>query len=402
MVLSFLRWFVPAVLPAVLLAIGVYRSDDEREPIWLVSLVFVLGGVFGGLSFLIENRAAAWTGLDIRASVSGQAGSLLFLFAVVAPVREAAKVSAAWVAFRTRHFDEPYDGLVYASAAAVGFAAVENAILLRAHPDGGIWLARAAFAFPAHLFFACAWGYALGRSRQLKTPGTMFPVTWFGAMVAHGLYIHFVYGRGPGALIAAAPLLVVMAVVAWIAARDLRNRTTDDDAPVSSLPISSDHRPRISFVPLDALSHPPSLRAVREALRRSEQPVKLRWIAFGALVTLGAMLVGLAAAIAFGNWAHVDFSLVDEHRVSTTAPVALMGAGLLSAFPVSGYLVARASNAPTLLEPALATALALLATLLLLGLAAPVALVFALAFSPVAWGLACAGAWVGRVAKSGA
>ena len=31
-----------------------------------------------------------------------------------------------------------------------------------------------------------------------------------------------------------------------------------------------------------------------------------------------------------------------------------------------------------------------------LGLTAPVALVFALALSPIAWALACAGAWVGR------
>ena len=32
---------------------------------------------------------------------------------------------------------------------------------------------------------------------------------------------------------------------------------------------------------------------------------------------------------------------------------------------------------------------------IMLGLAAPVAVVFALAFAPIAFGLACAGAWVG-------
>jgi hypothetical protein len=54
---------------------------------------------------------------------------------------------------------------------------------------------------------------------------------------------------------------------------------------------------------------------------------------------------------------------------------------------------------PTLLEPALAAGLAIIATLVLLGLAAPIAMVFALAFSPVALALACAGAWVGRVVR---
>jgi len=38
---------------------------------------------------------------------------------------------------------------------------------------------------------------------------------------------------------------------------------------------------------------------------------------------------------------------------------------------------------------------AIVGTLVMLGLAAPVALVFALAFAPIAFGLACAGAWVG-------
>jgi hypothetical protein len=46
-----------------------------------------------------------------------------------------------------------------------------------------------------------------------------------------------------------------------------------------------------------------------------------------------------------------------------------------------------------------ATALAIVAVLILLGFAAPIALVFALAFSPIAWGLACAGAWIGRPAR---
>lgn len=386
--LSFLRWFLPAALPAALLAFGVHRSARRREPAWLVTTVFVLGAVFAGAAFFIESRAARWTGLDLRANVSGQAGALLFLYALVAPVREAAKVSATWVAFRTRHFDEPYDGVVYASASALGFAMVENAVVLHAHATGGVWLARVALALPAHLFFACAWGYALGRAKQRKRPGPIFPVTWIGAVVGHGLYIHFVYGRGPGALLAVLPLLVAMGVAAAFAARDLRQR---GDAREPGERLS-----RVSFTSLDVFSNPPSFRNVREALRRREEPLKVRWVVYGAVVTLGAMIVGLAGSVAFGNWAHVDFSLVDEHAVSTTAPVALLGAGLLAAFPVSGFLVARASAARTLLEPAMATGLAIVITLALLGLAAPVALVFALAFSPVAWALACAGAWVGR------
>lgn len=390
--LSFLRWFLAALVPAVLLTVGVHYSDRNREPPWLVSLTFALGAIFAAGAFFLETKAAAVSGLDLRAAVAGEAGALVFLFALVAPVNEAAKVAAAWGAFRSRHFDEPYDGLVYSSAAALGFAAAQNAAVLHAHPTGNIWLARAALSLPAHLFFASAWGYALGRAKQLKTPGGLFPAAWFAATMAHGLYAHFVYGRGPGALVAVAPLLVVMGGISWIFARDLRARGDRENVSPSS---------RSSLLSRFSLegSKPPSLSAVRDALRRADQPIMLRWILLGALVTIGAMVAGVASSVVFGNWAHVDFGVVDEHDVSTVGPVALLGAGVLAGFPLSGFLVARASSLPTLLEPALATALAIVLALILLGFAAPVALVFALAFSPVAWILACAGAWVGRPSR---
>lgn len=389
--LGVLRWLGAALVPALLLVWGVHRSDKNREPIWLVSFTFALGALLAAAAFFVEVKAGQVSGLDLRAAVSGEAGALVFLFALVAPLNEAAKVTAAWPAFRSRHFDEPYDGLVYSAAAALGFAAAQNAAILRAHPTGAIWLARAALSLPAHLFFASAWGYALGRAKQLKTPGALFPGTWFAATMGHALYAHFVYGRGPGALVAVAPLLAMMGGVTWLFARDLRARGNEPPPPSSRLSI-------LSRLSIDG-SRPPSLTAVRDALRRADQPIMLRWILLGALVTIGAMFAGLAASVAFGNWAHVDFAIVDEHDVATVGPVALLGAGVLAAFPLSGFLVARASSLPTLLEPALASALAIVLALVLLGFTAPLALVFALAFSPIAWILACAGAWIGRPSR---
>ena len=142
------------------------------------------------------------------------------------------------------------------------------------------------------------------------------------------------------------------------------------------------------------LSQPPSLSAVRSALRRADEPVKVRWIVLGALVTLGAMIVGLAGGVVAAHVLHIDLSAVNEHELSTAAPAVLLGLGLLGSFPTSGWLVARASNVRTLLEPALASILALVVTLVALGFAAPFAVIFGLALSPIAWVLSCAGAWV--------
>jgi RsiW-degrading membrane proteinase PrsW (M82 family) len=392
-VLGILRWMVPALVPAVLFAFVIYRTDKRREPAWLVTMTFVLGAIAAGVAFFIQYRAAHFTGLDARISGAGGSGRMLFLFALVAPVREAAKVAACWPAFRSKHFDEPYDGIVYSSVAALGFAVVENAIVLHQNPHGAIWWLRVLLALPAHVFFACLWGYALGRAKQSKRPGAIFPMAWILAAAGHGLYVHLVEGRGPGALVAVVPMILFMGVVSFFAGRDLRAR--GDRASHAPGPLGN----RLSRISMSYVSAPPSLAAVRAALKKSEQPIKVRWIVFGALVTIGAMVAGIAAMIIVGRWAQIDFAVVDEHDLATTGPVALLAAGLLAAFPVSGYLVARASSAGTILEPALATALALVVTMVILGLAAPMALVFALAFSPIAWALACAGAWVGRPAR---
>jgi hypothetical protein len=137
---------------------------------------------------------------------------------------------------------------------------------------------------------------------------------------------------------------------------------------------------------------------VRSALRRADEPVKVRWVLLGALVTIGAMIVGLGAGVVGAHVLKIDLSTVDEHDVGAAAPVLLLATGLLASFPTSGWLIARAAGVRTLLEPALACVLALVVTLVGLGIAAPFTVVFGLAVSPIAWVLACAGAWMGREA----
>jgi RsiW-degrading membrane proteinase PrsW (M82 family) len=384
-------WLFASFLPAALAAYLVWRSAKRREP-WLPAMGTVaLGALFAVPAFYLQERASVWTGLDVRSAIAGDAGSLVFQFALVSPVRELAKVAASWPAFQSKHFDEPYDGVVYASAAALGFAAVENGFILHAHPAGAIWLARTLLSLPAHVFFACLWGYALGRAKHGKARIPLFPLAFVATIAAHGLYTHFVYGRGPGALLGVTPLLALMGFVAWLLGRDLRSRG-DRPSRVSSWASSS----RLSR--LSAATAPPSLSAVRSALRRADEPVKIRWVLLGSLVTIGAMIVGLASGVLGARLLGVDLSTVDEHDLGAAAPVLLLGVGLLASFPTSGWLIARAAGVRTLLEPALACVLALTITLVALGLAAPFTVVFALALSPIAWVLACFGAWIGREA----
>jgi RsiW-degrading membrane proteinase PrsW (M82 family) len=379
-----LRWLLFAALPAA--AFGallwrIVRSGRRSEATAWVVGTFALGGVTAALATFVTSRAESLTSLDVTVSTAGPSGALVFALFVLAPVHEAATVAAVWPAFLSHHLEDAIDGLAYAAAAALGFSVVEVAAVLREHPEGAVWVARALLTVPANVFLACVWGYALGRAKRARRGPPIFPLAFLLAVAVHGVYAHFAYGRGPGALLVVGPLLAAMGVVAWLVMRDLRS-----------------HVPPPSVVPSSRLSRtrrPPSMSAVRAALRRADEPIRMHWIALGALVNLGAMIAGVVVAVVAAHLLRVDLSRVDEQDVTAAAPALLLVAGLLASFPASGWLISRAASVHSLLEPALATVLALAITLVTLGIVAPFTVVFAIALSPVAWVLACAGAWFG-------
>ncbi len=322
-----------------------------------------------------------WTGL----AAFGQGGGLaayIYAFLLAAPLAQGLKVFAVWPAVRMRKVEAPIDGIAYAAAAALGFVSAQNAVFLAGHEPLSIDALRAIMAVPAHLFFAAAWGYALGREGGKMIAGNRFNLAWLAAAVFNGVYDHIVFAQRPAALVAAVPILATIGVLAILAARDLIRRGE----------LARGKRRRL----LPAMA-PPSLRSMREALRRAERPVVLSWILLGALVTVGVMIASLVGAVYLGHRMGVDFAAVDRSDSGTaaTAPLVLVGGAALMAFPIAGWLVAKASRAQGVIEVAISAILAILGTLVLLGLAAPVAVVFAIAFAPIAFGLACVGAWLG-------
>ena len=75
-------------------------------------------------------------------------------------------------AYLHTEFDEPMDGIVYAAAAALGLATLENVLYvfsayLTSPPlRSSTVIARAIFSVPGHALFAGVWGYALGQARS--------------------------------------------------------------------------------------------------------------------------------------------------------------------------------------------------------------------------------------------
>jgi hypothetical protein len=167
-----------------------------------VLVTFGLGGVMVMPAVVIERMfagAAPW--LDPSSAMLG--GSLERLPLTVAVltvsvglVEEVAKWFAVWCfASHRREFDEPVDGIVYACASALGFAAIENvANFALGRMSSAVVAVRAFVTVPAHMFFASLWGYAMGR--RLVTRKDRVPAMLGLAALSHALFDAFLATEG--------------------------------------------------------------------------------------------------------------------------------------------------------------------------------------------------------------
>jgi RsiW-degrading membrane proteinase PrsW (M82 family) len=189
-----------------------HRDKYEPEPLsWIVTVYFL------GIAVTIP--------VALVEGIFGLFVSGLVIAVIVAPVVE--EYGKYFVVRHTVYnaavFNEPVDGIVYAAAAALGFATLENVIYVFSSAtlqDAiGTGLVRAVLSVPGHALFSIMWGYALGRARFLppgQRPGVI-AVGLMMAMVLHGLFnFLLIFDIGFAFLI-----LVLTPVMWWLVNRDI-------------------------------------------------------------------------------------------------------------------------------------------------------------------------------------
>jgi RsiW-degrading membrane proteinase PrsW (M82 family) len=144
-----------------------YKDRFQPEPLLKFGASYILGFVSAiGCLKLYELLALAGVPnvLSARLPAAGRTGVLAGLF-LAGPVEEFCKfLPFRLVTLRYREFDEKTDGIVYASAVALGFASFENLGYLGYL--GGFALFGRALASPlTHAVFASVWGYAVGSAK---------------------------------------------------------------------------------------------------------------------------------------------------------------------------------------------------------------------------------------------
>lgn len=163
------------------------RKDREHPEPWsLIAKVFFLG-----VAVTIPAIAFEY-GLDYLFGFSAQEGVVpivLSAFIIVAPVEEFFKfLVVREVVFKNPHFDEPVDGVMYTIVAALGFATLENILVVFAG-GGSVVFLRFATATLMHALASGIVGYHIGLGMvQSKRKKALLRQGLILAIILHALY----------------------------------------------------------------------------------------------------------------------------------------------------------------------------------------------------------------------
>lgn len=237
---------VLAVIPALLWLAFFYAQDRlEPEPKGHIAGVFILGGLLAGaigIPLLRDTfRTQEWLGAS---TVTTLLGSIL----VVGVVQEFLKYAAVrYSIYPSREFDERVDGIVYGTAAGLGYATMLNIqfIIDSQGADLRAALIRIVVTALAQASFSGITGYFLARAKFEDEPVWWLPSGVALAAILNGV---FTYVRGeitttrlsltgsgfnpwPGLILAAGMALIVLLLLSLLIRR--ANKITLSGADVA-------------------------------------------------------------------------------------------------------------------------------------------------------------------------
>jgi RsiW-degrading membrane proteinase PrsW (M82 family) len=202
---------LPVVVPVIFWAAYHYHKDRHLpEPPANLLLCLLLGVLAAALS---KGMYVGLEPLGLRLDAVALARSdgtalLLYCLLAIGPIEELAKLLPFLVVvLRFRAYDEPLDGIIYASFIALGYAAVENYHYL--DYLGPVEAAARGFAGPViHILFASIWAYWITRAHVAGTAIAGPALAGFVlAAGLHGVYDFLVLRYPVSALPLAAALI---------------------------------------------------------------------------------------------------------------------------------------------------------------------------------------------------
>lgn len=198
--LPYYALIILGILPSACWLLFYLRRDCHPEPKHLILKAFLIGIVFSPIALILQRL---FVSLDLVIPATGifiSGTTLFFLWASFS--EEIVKYLGIRLSIlNDPDFDEPVDGMIYMIASGLGFAAIENVlVMIKVSPEGvattiGIWILRFLGATLLHAlasaivgyFVALAWFYHKHRGKLVASGialATLFHVS-FNLFQAH-------------------------------------------------------------------------------------------------------------------------------------------------------------------------------------------------------------------------
>lgn len=151
-----------AILPVVLLLAYIYKKDTHKEPGNVLAKIFFFGVLTVIPAIILEIILAPFFPTENCKSI---AALFISVFIGIALVEETVKwLVIKLIIYKSKHFDETFDGIVYAVFASLGFACIEN-VLYVLLSGAGTGVVRAITAVPLHACTGITMGYFIGKAK---------------------------------------------------------------------------------------------------------------------------------------------------------------------------------------------------------------------------------------------
>lgn len=223
-----------ALAPAIGIILLVYFKDKyDREPFSLLLKCFLFGILTIIPAIIIELAAGS---LD-PGQTSNPVSIFIYAFFIVGLSEEGSKFLLLRVyPYRSKSFNEPFDGIVYSVVISMGFAAAENIFYVL---DGGMSVAllRMFTAIPGHAAFGVLMGFYVGLAKFKKHNFVYLFTGLFVAVCAHGFYDWFLFQEDmPGLQLLALVCLTVIIIFSFRAMKIHKKNSPFNPAIQPSVP----------------------------------------------------------------------------------------------------------------------------------------------------------------------
>lgn len=176
-----------AIAPALFFLWFFYSRDKyEKEPLRIIFFTYVLGMISVIPAIILETIGSA-----ILPPTESILSIIIHSFIIIGLSEEFSKLLATLPAFRSIHFNETMDGIVYGASAALGFATIENLFYVL---EGGVatGILRAILTVPGHALDGAILGYFLGLAKFNRARRGRLIITGLGlSTILHGFWDFF-------------------------------------------------------------------------------------------------------------------------------------------------------------------------------------------------------------------